>query len=148
MLVNFGDYIDGKKDKVADPYIQLLPTTNDSAEAHEDFVKVRLMGVDSTTNQLLLDSFIPSGPPDVRKSEDEDGISGWLRKHNTVLIAVGASLGGVLLILLVALGFSFCRKTNVREKDGKRKWFTGRVSLGGKGSYTKVHERVPSEEKV
>jgi hypothetical protein len=39
MLVNFGDFIDGKQDKVADPYVQLLPTTDDLAEAHNDFVK-------------------------------------------------------------------------------------------------------------
>ena len=147
MLVNFGDFVDGKKDKVADPYIQLLPTTDDIAEAHSDFVKVRLMGTDSTTDQLLLDSFTPSGPPDVRTSHNnnDDSLS-WLQKNKTILIAVGATLGGLLLILLVAL--CFCRRTNVREKGGKRKWFTQGVSIGGKGSYKQVPQPVTPAEKV
>lgn len=42
ILINFGDFVDDSAAAVADPYIQLLPTTNDTAEAHNDFVRVRL----------------------------------------------------------------------------------------------------------
>ncbi|OBZ68699.1 putative aspartic-type endopeptidase CTSD [Grifola frondosa] len=39
--INFGDFVDGSTNKTADPYIQLLSLTNNSAEAHSDFLKVR-----------------------------------------------------------------------------------------------------------
>jgi len=138
MLVNFGDFIDGKEDKVADPYVQLLPTTDDISEAHKDFVSVRLQNVDSTQDQTFLDSFNPSGPPDTKKSND-GGFSGWIEKHKTVLIAVGASVGGVLLFSLLAL--CFCRRrANVRTKDGKRKYFLQGVPVGSKGGYKQVRD--------
>ena len=145
MLVNFGDFVDGKTDKVANPYIQLLSTTDDITEAHNDFVEVRLKGVDSTSGQTFLDTFTPSGPPDVRTTNDSGDVSSWLDRHKTILIAVGASLGGVLLLLIAAL--CFCRRrANVREKDGKRVRFLQGVSVGGKGNYQRVHEPVPPAE--
>jgi len=143
MLVNFGDFVDGKQDKIADPYVQLLPTT-EIAEAHKDFVQVRLNGIDTTGSQTLLDNFTPSGPPDVRKSDNGGGISGWLRRHKTILIAVGASVGGVLLLLLTVL--CCCRRrSNVREKDGRRVWFKG-APLGNKGGYSQIREASPPAE--
>ncbi|EIW59384.1 acid protease [Trametes versicolor FP-101664 SS1] len=39
--INFGDFVDGATDTTADPYVQLLSTTNDTAEWHADFIKVR-----------------------------------------------------------------------------------------------------------
>lgn len=145
MLVNFGDFIDGKENKVANPYVQLLSTTDDIAEAHNDFVQVRLKGIDSTKDQSLLDTFTPSGPPDVRNTNNDGGISSWLDRHKTILIAVGASVGGVLLILIAAL--CFCkRRSNIREKDGRRIRFIQGVSVGGKGAYKRVHDPVPSAE--
>lgn len=50
LLVNFGDFVDGRPSSVADPYIQLLPIT-DVADAHSDFVKIRLDGIDTTATQ-------------------------------------------------------------------------------------------------
>ncbi|KAF9652956.1 acid protease [Thelephora ganbajun] len=122
MLVNFGDFIDGKEGKTADPYVQLLPTTSDTTEAHNDFVQVRLKGVDSTKDQSLLDTFTPSGPPDVKKTNSNNAFPDWLDKNKVILIAVGASLGGVLLILFAVL--CFCRRTN--------------------GGYQRMHDPVPS----
>jgi hypothetical protein len=146
MLVNFGDFVDGQENKVADPYIQLLSTT-EIVEAHNDFVQVRLKGVDSTAGQMLLDNFTPSGPPDVGKSRGSGGFSGWLNRHKTVLIAVGASLGGVLLILIAALCFRRKKRSNIREQGGRREWFMPSVATGNKGSYKQVHGRTPSEER-
>ena len=45
-LIDYGDFVEGTKN-TADPYVQFLPITNDTAAAHADFVKVRLGGVDS-----------------------------------------------------------------------------------------------------
>lgn len=47
-VMNYGDWVDGSSD-TADPFIQLLPTTN-VQDAHNDFVTVRMGGVDSTSN--------------------------------------------------------------------------------------------------
>lgn len=41
ILINYGDFVEGASDTTADPYIQLLALTNDTAEAHADFVRVR-----------------------------------------------------------------------------------------------------------
>ena len=142
MLVNFGDFVDGKQDKVANPYIQLLPTTDDISEAHKDFVQVRLNGTDSTGNQTLLDNYTPSGPPDTRTSTSNSGFSDWLYKHKTILIIVGASIGGVLFILIA--GLCFCRRrSNIREKDGRRVRFMQGVPVGGRAGYKRVDEPFP-----
>ena len=70
MLINYGDFVDGASSKTADPYIQLLPLTTDAAETHSDFVQVRLMGVDSTSNFHLLPASVV--PPDNDNSSDDD----------------------------------------------------------------------------
>jgi len=46
ILFNFGDFVDGSADNVADPYIQLL-SINDKAKNHADFVQARLNGKDN-----------------------------------------------------------------------------------------------------
>ncbi|THU86317.1 acid protease [Dendrothele bispora CBS 962.96] len=43
ILFNFGDFVDGSADNVADPYIQLL-SVNDKSQNHIDFVNARLNG--------------------------------------------------------------------------------------------------------
>lgn len=139
-LVNFGDFIDGKDNKVADPYVQLLPTT-EIIEAHSDFVQVRLKGVDTTSGQTFLDNYTPSGPPDVKSNNS--GFSSWLDRNKVILIAVGSSIGGVLLIAIIALCCCGRRRSNVREKDGRRAWLKG-VPVGGKGGYKQVHDDAPS----
>ena len=136
LLVNFGDFVDGKQDKVANPYVQLLPTT-EPVEAHNDFVQIRLKGVDTTSGQRFLDTYTPSGPPDVK--QNTGGFSSWLAKNQTILIAVGASVGGVLLILFTFLCCCRRRRSNLREKDGRKKWFKG-TPVGGKGGYVQVRE--------
>jgi hypothetical protein len=42
MLVNLGNFIDGQFNSTAQPYLQLLSTTNDSTVAHAQFVAARL----------------------------------------------------------------------------------------------------------
>lgn len=146
MLVNFGDFIDGKTDKVANPYVQLLSTTDDISEAHADFVNVRLKGVDTTSGQSFLDNFTPSGPADVRTSHNNADFSSWIDRHKTILIAVGASLGGALLLLIAALCLCRRRRSNVRVKDGRRTQFLQGVPVGGKGGYRQVDHPAPSAQ--
>lgn len=87
--VNFGDFVDGKTNQTADPYIQLLSTTNNTSEAHSDFVKVR---GDS-------------------KSWDPNGSSILAKIRAHLPIVIGVSVGvGVLLIGSIA----FCCLRNRR----------------------------------
>ncbi|GBE83085.1 acid protease [Sparassis crispa] len=41
MLINFGDYVDGSTTNRAAPYIQLLSTSSDTAQMHDDYVSLR-----------------------------------------------------------------------------------------------------------
>ncbi|KAI0823633.1 acid protease [Trametes gibbosa] len=98
MLINLGDFIDGALSKVGDPYIQLLPLT-DPAEAHADFVQVRMGGVDRSSNFKLL----PAAPnQDDDDEEDDNGGSSNdnIKKYLPYIIA-GSVAGGVILISLV-----------------------------------------------
>lgn len=54
-LFDYGDWVDESSNDRNDPYIQLLSTT-DKASARNDFIQVRLGGVDTTnaTSQALL----------------------------------------------------------------------------------------------
>ena len=52
-LFNFGDFVDGSDSNVAAPYMQFLSVT-DPKRAHNDFVNLRLGGVDTTGSQLPL----------------------------------------------------------------------------------------------
>ncbi|KAI0826793.1 acid protease [Trametes gibbosa] len=78
--INFGDFVDGAPDGTADPYVQLLPTTNDTAEAHADFLRVRGNS-----------PWAPSGR----------SLRARLRAHLPLVIGLAVT-GGVLL--LVGLG--------------------------------------------
>ncbi|THV05274.1 hypothetical protein K435DRAFT_119025 [Dendrothele bispora CBS 962.96] len=60
-LINFGNFVDGSTDNVADPYIQLLSVSN-KTQIHTDFVNVRLGGRDTTGSQAPLLSNIQPRP--------------------------------------------------------------------------------------
>ncbi|KZT23418.1 acid protease [Neolentinus lepideus HHB14362 ss-1] len=51
ILIDFGDFVDDSASAVANPYIQLLSTTNDTAEAHNDFVRVRIDGESASSSK-------------------------------------------------------------------------------------------------
>jgi len=107
MLINFGDFVQGRTDKVADPYIQLLPLTQ-IMEAHDDFVTVRLSGIDTTGGQTLLNNITPSGPDDPITDNTSSGQS-FLEKNKWYFIGGGIGLG-VLIIALVIAACLCCRR--------------------------------------
>jgi hypothetical protein len=41
MVVNVGDFVEGFTNQTADPFIQLLPLTNDTARVHAEFMNAR-----------------------------------------------------------------------------------------------------------
>ncbi|CDO76501.1 hypothetical protein BN946_scf184622.g9 [Trametes cinnabarina] len=88
--INFGDFVDGSASSTAAPYVQLLSTTNNSAEAHADFLKVR---GDS-----------PWKPEAVTLAQR-------LRSRLPLIIGLSAAAGGVLLIAAGACCFFSARKS-------------------------------------
>lgn len=91
MYINFGDFVEGKLDQVADPYIQLLSTTNDTAEQHSDFVKVRgdAASWDPTANKVLT----------------------WIRHHLALVIGLSVGVG---VLILVAIASCCLRNRKIR----------------------------------
>ncbi|KAK0504256.1 aspartic peptidase domain-containing protein [Armillaria luteobubalina] len=96
-VFNFGDFVAGGNDTTnrGDPYLQFLSTT-DPAEAHSDFVAVRLKGNDTTGGQSL------NGP-------SSSGSGSGLPKAVYFGIAAGA-LGLGLLLMVCAFFMNRRRK--------------------------------------
>jgi hypothetical protein len=99
--VNFGDFVEGSTN-TAPPYVQLLSLTNDSAAAHQDFVKVRL-GKDTTT-------------------DNNSPMSSNIKK--IIVIAGAAGLG--ILALLIGLCFC-CSRSRKTTTTGGVMGFGGRT---------------------
>ena len=78
LLINFGDFVDGKTNQTADPYIQLLSVTNSSA-THADFQKVR-----GNTAK-----WSPAG------------VESWIRRHLGLVIGVAAGVGALAIAAMV-----------------------------------------------
>ena len=112
ILINFGDFVDGALAKVGDPYIQLLPLT-EPAEAHADFVKIRMDGIDKSADLHLLPA-IPDNGSD--SSSDDDGSSkDTLHKYMPYIIAGSVTAGVIILILIVAASYRASRRSRYRR---------------------------------
>ena len=82
LYINFVDFVEGKLDQIADPYIQMLPLTNDTKEAHDDFVKVRGGSRSVDTSKSFADR---------------------VKSHLVIVIVVAVGAG-----LLILCGIAFC----------------------------------------
>jgi hypothetical protein len=90
LLVNFGDFVDGAgATATADPYVQLLSVSNDSAALHREFAKARSDGGGGPTH------------------------ASWWLAHRGLVIGVAA---GVLALLAVA---AFTRAFLARRRTPK-----------------------------
>jgi len=95
-LLNFGHFVEGGSNS-SSPYVQLLSTT-DPTQAHQDFVKARLNGVDSTGDSQY--ALLPAGqgqkspiPFGERVTHTEQKVIRYLP------LIVVVSAGAVLLLL-------------------------------------------------
>jgi hypothetical protein len=104
MLINFGDFIDGNTSITAKPFIQLLSITNDTAETHNDFVKVRLNGIDTTGDTNLLPAKVVASSPD--------------SKRRTIYIIAGTVGGCLVLIAIAALLIGCFKRRNRYQRLG------------------------------
>lgn len=93
-LFDFGDFVHGPEDR-GDPYIQMLSTT-DPAEAHSDFVTVRLEGIDKTGFQRL-NAAKTDGPP-AKKTETKNIIYFALA---VTAVALAVIIGIVSLVIMI-----------------------------------------------
>ncbi|TFK87532.1 acid protease [Polyporus arcularius HHB13444] len=108
MLINFGDFVEGSLAKVGDPYIQLLPLT-DPVEAHNDFVQVRMGGIDRTADLKLL----PALPNTNDDDDDSQPHADPLKKYLPYIIAGSVTVGVIILILIIAASY---RKSNKKYR--------------------------------
>ncbi|KAH8113072.1 acid protease [Phellopilus nigrolimitatus] len=127
LLINFGDFVDGSNSSVADPYIQLLSTT-DLASAHSDFVNTRLGGADTTGSQAALVSEADAQhSPDTGDADPNSLKSAYDRAKNAAknafyktkwFLGVVIAAGVLLLGLLGWALFALCRRrrSNVRSE--------------------------------
>lgn len=124
LLVDYGDWT-SNEGTTADPYVQLLSTSNDTAEMHEDFVQVRLNGVDSTSGQKIL-SADHSPDPDVQHVDS--GVNKYF--------IIGAVVGGVALLVSIAL----CITCLCKRRGGAKALPFGNSS----GRYQPLDEPAPA----
>lgn len=107
-LFSYGDFITTSVSNStvrAAPYVQLLSMT-DPSEAHLDFVKQRLNGVDTTGSQVL-----GSAGSDNSSSSSTSSSS----NHRTLYIAL--AIGAGVLAILFFLGACCMRRTKVRNAN-------------------------------
>ena len=122
ILIDYGDFVDGTS-STADPYIQLLATTDDLSEAHQDFVKVRMGGKDDANWQLLPPSSTGSPP----KSESQ-----FVRKIKYYWPIIAGVAGFLILVILIS-----CLCMRRRKKRGAGPFWRG------KKSYRQLNEPAP-----
>ena len=99
LLINFGDFVDGSMDTTADPYVQLLSTT-DPAAAHADFVSVRV-------NYTSTSTAYPTQTPSLGKAlknttpGPSSGSSQTGHASKKTIIIVCSIVGGLLLLAFI-----------------------------------------------
>lgn len=127
-LLDMGDFVDETTNARGTPFVQLQSIT-DMAQAHQDFVKVRLNGVDTTSDasHKLLDKGKSSPVPDSERVQHLEGFA----YRNRAAIAAG-TIGAALLIVL-AMFLCWCRRRRAarRARGGSQ---SGLMPLGSTAS--------------
>ncbi|KAI0769917.1 acid protease [Fomes fomentarius] len=91
--INFGDFVEGSTAQKSDPYVQMLPITNDTAEAHSDFDKVR-------------------GDSPWDPSDDLETLTERIRSH--LGLVIGLAVAAALLIIAGIVGMCVHRRHQQR----------------------------------
>lgn len=126
-LVNFGDFVDGNPDNQSNPFMQLLSVT-DPSQAHQDFVRARLNGTDTTgdsAHALLPASQGQHSPESLNEKAKNTFYRNWPY--------IGAAVGLVLVAILAVVVFKCC----CRSRQGPVK---GQFVAG---PYRPLHEPAP-----
>lgn len=123
ILIDYGDFVDGTSD-TDNPYIQLLATTDDLTEAHQDFVNKRLGGKDDANWQLLP----PSSTGSPQKSDSQ-----FVRKIKYYWPIIAGVAGFLILVIIIS-----CLCVRRRKKKGGTGAF-----WRSKKSYQPLHDPAP-----
>jgi hypothetical protein len=99
-----GDFIDGSNN-TADPYLQLLSVTNDTAKAHRDFVQVRLGGNGTTKGEGSLG----------KSSSHKSPLKKPLSKGVKIIVAAAIAVIVVLVLLAALIWCCCCRNRGKRS---------------------------------
>lgn len=128
-LIDFGNFVDESSSDRNDPFVQLLPLTNRD-QAHADFVKVRLNGVDTTgsSTKTLLPASQESHSPESAAEKKQHREGAVLRYWPYILVGC---LVFVLLVVGTCVWACCCR----RKKAAKVKAF--------KNPYQSIQEPAP-----
>ncbi|TFK70925.1 acid protease [Pluteus cervinus] len=146
-LLDFGNWIDGSSSNQDNPYIQLASVTS-SSSARDDFIKVRLGGVDTTSDpqwQLLPSSQMQHSPisaAEKKKMYQEAVLSKW-----------PYILAGCLIIVLGSVGWCVwrccCRGKRRGSKKNKNKgMFTQEPESEAYLPLEEPHHRVGSHSSL
>lgn len=101
LLVNFGDFVDGSVNTTANPYVQILSTTDPTA-ANADFANVRLNQTNNNGSGLTDEALRAKPPPvDISSSSNNNTSSNvktaFLREKIPIIIV--SSIGGALILI-------------------------------------------------
>lgn len=122
-LLDYGDWVDESSIDTGSPFIQLLPLTN-TAQAHDDFVKARLGGVDTTgaASQALV-------PESEAQSSPESAAEKKAHYEEAVISRWPEILAGCLIFVIICVGLIVWRCCCRRDKGGVK---NGRFGKGSK----------------
>ncbi|THH20587.1 hypothetical protein EW146_g784 [Bondarzewia mesenterica] len=134
-LIDFGNFVQDSSDS-SDPYIQLLSLT-DATEAHADFVKTRLNGVDTTgaASKTLLPASQESHSPESAAEKKQHREEAVLRYWPYILV-------GCLVFVILLFGsciWACCR----RRRNARAKATVIPIPGVQKNPYQAIHEPAP-----
>ncbi|TFK52509.1 acid protease [Heliocybe sulcata] len=139
-LLDFGDFVSESSKDTGDPFVQLLSLT-DNATAHNDFVQVRMNGVDTSgdaAHALLPASQMKHSPEteeEKKKEREEQILSRW------PYILVGCLLFVALCVGLVI--WRCCCRRGAKGFKGKKGAAGKGGILGQKPVYQPLSEPAP-----
>ncbi len=115
-LLDYGDFVDDSTNDRGEPFVQLLPITNVN-EAHQDFVQVRLSGVDTTgdSSQWLLPASEGQTSPETEAEKKQHLEGAVLRQWPYILL--GCLLFVILVVGLIIWKCCCRRKKNLKKAD-------------------------------
>ena len=142
-LIDFGNFVEGTSNDQGKPFVQMIPTTNINT-AHDDFVKVRLNGVDTTgdPSQALLPASEGQSSPESAKEKKEHLAEKVLSRWPYILL-------GSLLLFFILVGLCVwkccCRRRIQAKKAAKAAKSAKRASVlqmgpVSPGSYEQIKE--------
>jgi len=101
--INFGNFEDENVQTTQPPFIQLLNLTNPN-EAHQEFVKSRMNGVDRTKDSKY--ALLPAGKGKTSKGDKQQNLASLTSVHSVHRVSTGSGLSTTTKIIIAAVAGS------------------------------------------